>query len=61
MKNLGICAKTELFEEDDADDKKLFAYSCGDIVFEAVGGNARNLVVDQRQDGRALLSSEKRE
>ncbi|MFH1065519.1 MAG: hypothetical protein V1734_03375 [Nanoarchaeota archaeon] len=47
---------TELFEEDDADDNKLFAYSCGDIVFEAVGGNAKNLYCNQEDIHNALLS-----
>lgn len=47
---------TELFEEDDAEDNKLFAYSCGDIAFEAVGGNAKNLYCNQEDIHNALLS-----
>ncbi len=47
---------TELFEEDDADDNKLFTYSCGEIVFEAAGGNARNLYCNQEDVHNAVLS-----
>ncbi|MDI6737773.1 MAG: hypothetical protein QME12_04635, partial [Nanoarchaeota archaeon] len=47
---------TELFEEDDADDNKLFSYACGDIVFEAVGGDVKNLYCNQADMHNALLS-----
>lgn len=47
---------TELFEEDDAKDNKLFPYVCGDIIFEALGGNARNLYCNQEDIHNALLS-----
>ncbi|MDD4877695.1 MAG: hypothetical protein PHO02_01510 [Candidatus Nanoarchaeia archaeon] len=47
---------TELFEEDDIEDKKLFAYVCGDIVYEAVGGDVKNMYCNQADIHNALLS-----
>ncbi|MFA5888468.1 MAG: hypothetical protein WC852_07205 [Candidatus Nanoarchaeia archaeon] len=47
---------TELFESNDADENNKFAYSCGDIVFEAVGGNAKNLYCNQADIHNAVLS-----
>ena len=51
---------TELFEEDDADDNKLFAYSCGDIVFEAVGAmQGICIVTSAKMEGRCFPAAKK--